>query len=194
MVEAAGVGPPESVFYQHLALIRLARACQNRSNRQLQVQIRYTRSGRDPVRTRRVSQRVSIPDGDRFCGSTAAANRRELVPLRRTEGPGLRYRTPPRPNGEEADAGRHPPAANLEERTERYDEAVGMPYGFLTSASRSNNKPLEPFTSTHPLARAEPDQHSPSVQRVRWNAWVTLNAGARHILLVKEIRTCGIRL
>ncbi len=42
VVEAAGVGLRKILPCQHLARIRLAQARQNRSNRQVEVQIRYT--------------------------------------------------------------------------------------------------------------------------------------------------------
>ena len=48
VVEAAGVGLRKITSCQHLAELRLARARQNRSNRQLEVQIRYTRISRNP--------------------------------------------------------------------------------------------------------------------------------------------------
>ena len=45
MVEAARVGLRTTPSCQHLAQIRLAQARQNRSNRQIEVQIRYTETG-----------------------------------------------------------------------------------------------------------------------------------------------------
>jgi hypothetical protein len=46
MVEAAGVGLRKTPSCQYLARIRLAQARENRSTRQVEVQIRYTRSPR----------------------------------------------------------------------------------------------------------------------------------------------------
>ena len=64
MVEAAGVGLRKTTSCQHLAQIRLAQARQNRSNRQVEVQIRYKQRGGIPMRWRADPNRSATDDQD----------------------------------------------------------------------------------------------------------------------------------